>query len=412
METKESAKEKPLPSVNIGMVGHVDHGKTTLNLALTGKWTDTHSEEKKRGITIRLGYADVTLYKCPKCNEPECYMTTEKCLKCGSDSKVLRTISIVDAPGHETLMTTVLSGSALMDGAILVISAHEPCPQPQTREHLTALEIVGIKNIIIVQNKIDIVSEEEARKNYQQIKQFIKGTIAEHAAIIPVSAQHGVNIDALMQAIEEYIPTPERDPKQLPNFCIARSFDINRPGTQIEKLVGGILGGSIVQGEFKVGGVVEVRPGIKIKEGFRPVFTEITGLKQMDRELEEAGPGGLLGVMTGLDPSLTKSDRLAGNIMGLKGKMPDCIEELAMSAHIMERVVGTKEELKVEPIKMNDMLMVAVGVQRSIGPVISVSGGRVKVKLKIPVCAEKKSRVAISRQVSGRWRLIGWGEIV
>jgi translation initiation factor 2 subunit 3 len=152
------------PEVNIGMIGHVDHGKTTLTQRLTGKWTDVHSEEIKRGISIKLGYADAAFYKCPKCKEPQCYCTKNKCPICSSATELLRVVSFVDSPGHETLMAVMLSGAAIMDGAVLVIAANEPCPQPQTREHLAALDIVGTKNIIIVQNKIDLVSEKNAFK--------------------------------------------------------------------------------------------------------------------------------------------------------------------------------------------------------------------------------------------------------
>ena len=87
--------------VNIGLVGHVDHGKTTLTKALSGVWTDTHSEETKRGISIRLGYADIEFKKCPKCDEPECYTTSDKCEICGSETELIRKVSFVDAPGHE-----------------------------------------------------------------------------------------------------------------------------------------------------------------------------------------------------------------------------------------------------------------------------------------------------------------------
>ena len=152
-----------IPSVNIGVVGHVDHGKTTLVYALTGTWTDRHSEEMKRGISIRLGYADATFYKCEKCEGIDAYSTKPDC-PCGEKGTPFRSISFVDAPGHETLMATMLSGSALMDGAMLVIAANEKCPQPQTKEHLMALELVGIKNIVIVQNKIDVVSQKEANR--------------------------------------------------------------------------------------------------------------------------------------------------------------------------------------------------------------------------------------------------------
>ncbi len=404
-------KEKLIPEINIGMVGHVDHGKTSLTSALTGKWTDTHSEEVKRGITIRLGYADATFYKCPKCKEPDCYSSSPKCIKCFSECKPVRTISFVDAPGHETLMATVLSGAAMMDGAVLVISAHENCPQPQTREHLTALDIVGIKNIVVVQNKIDLVSQEDALKNYEQIKEFLKGSVAENAPIVPVSAQQNINIDVLIDTIEKTIPTPKRDQTKLPRMLIARSFDTNKPGTSIDKLRGGVLGGSLIEGELKIGQEVEIRPGIKIKDSYEPLTTKITGLQKSMKDLKSVSPGGLLGISTGLDPYLTKSDVLSGNIMGLPGKLPPTLEQITLNTHLLERVVGSKEEVEVDNIKTGDPLMLTVATSRTVGVVTSARERSADLKLKIPICASKGERVAISRQVVGRWRLIGWGEI-
>ena len=239
------------PEVNIGMIGHVDHGKTTLTQRLTGKWTDEHSEELKRGISIRLGYADAAFYKCQTCDDPACYSTQKTCPNCKGKTELLRVVSFVDAPGHETLMATMLSGAAIMDGALLVIAANEVCPQPQTREHLMALEIIGAKRIIIVQNKIDLVSEEDAVKNYEQIVKFVKGTCAESAPIIPVSAHHDINIDVLIKTMEEHIPTPKRDMEKPPLMYVARSFDVNKPGTKLSELKGGVVGGSLLQGTLK-----------------------------------------------------------------------------------------------------------------------------------------------------------------
>jgi translation initiation factor 2 subunit 3 len=402
---------KPTPEVNIGLVGHVDHGKTSLTAALTGKWTDTHSEELKRGITIRIGYADATFYYCPECKGHEMYGTTPKCIKCFSDCKPVRTVSFVDAPGHETLMATVLSGAALMDGALLIISANEPCPQPQTSEHLKTLDIVGIRNIVVVQNKIDLVSREEALKNHREIRDFLKGSVAENAPIIPVSAQQNINIDALIGAIEEKIPTPKRDEKRPPLMLIARSFDVNRPGTPISSLKGGVVGGSLVEGMLKVGDTVEICPGIRVKERYEAVRTRVTGLQKAMTDLPEAGPGGLLGVSTELDPFLAKSDTLAGNILGIAGSMPAVHERLTMKVSLLERVIGTKESVRVEQIKTGDVLMLTTGTARTVGTVTSARPGGVEAVLKIPICARAGNRIAISRQVHGRWRLIGWGEL-
>ncbi|MEM3051196.1 MAG: translation initiation factor IF-2 subunit gamma [Candidatus Bathyarchaeia archaeon] len=401
------------PEVNIGTIGHVDHGKTTLVQALTGVWASRHSEELKRGITIRLGYADMPIYKCPRCEPPKNYSTKPVCPNCASETVFVRAASFVDAPGHEALMATMLSGAAIMDGALLVIAADEPCPQPQTREHLEAAQIIGIKNMIIVQNKIDIVDEKRARESYTEIKEFVKGTIAENAPIIPVSAQRGINIDVLLNAIEEIIPTPKRDETKPPLMYIVRSFDVNKPGTSIEELQGGIIGGTITQGKFAVGDEIEIRPGVSMeKEGktvYVPLVSEVVSLHAGEKEVKEATCGGLVGVGTLLDPSYTKADGLTGNIAGKVGLLPPVLSELTLETHILERAVGTKELLKVEKINPEETLLLHVGAAVNIGKIVSIKNNIVKIKLSRPICAQPNARVAISRKIAARWRLIGYG---
>jgi translation initiation factor 2 subunit 3 len=417
LERKEmSEKTKALPrqpEVNIGTIGHVDHGKTTLVQALTGVWASRHSEELKRGITIKLGYADMAIYKCPKCEPPKNYSIQPVCPNCGSLPVFLRAISFVDAPGHEALMATMLSGAAIMDGALLVIAADEPCPQPQTREHLTAAEIIGIKNIIIVQNKIDIVDEKRAQESYEEIRNFVKGTIAEKAPIIPISAQRRVNIDVLVQAIEEFIPTPKRDETKPPLMYLVRSFDVNKPGTPIEKLEGGVLGGTILQGKFDVGEEIEIRPGITLenKNVYTPLFSKIVSLHVGDKSVDEIHCGGLVGVGTLLDPSFSKADGLTGNIAGKAGLLPPTLTELTLEAHILERAVGTKELLKVQELTVGESILLHVGAAITIGRVTSKKKDTAAVKLTRPVCSQSGSRVAISRKLAGRWRFIGYGMI-
>ncbi|KAA0014810.1 translation initiation factor IF-2 subunit gamma [Thermoplasmatales archaeon ex4484_30] len=403
------------PEINIGMVGHVDHGKTTLTQALTGKWTDEHSEELKRGISIKLGYADTTFYKCPNCPEPLCYSTKPVCPHCGEETEMLRKVSFVDAPGHETLMAVVISGAALMDGALLLIAANESCPQPQTEEHLMALDIVGAKNIVIVQNKIDLVNKEEAVKNYEEILAFIEGTCAENSPIIPISAHHETNLDYLIMAIEEYIPTPPRDKSKPPLMYTARSFDVNKPGIKPEELKGGVIGGSLKQGVLRVGDNIEIRPGKKIEEHgkvrYEPIYTEIASIITGGEMVEEAGPGGLLGIGTYLDPSLTKADALAGKVIGKEGKLPPVFYELEMDINLLQRIVGEKEKKRMDEIRVNEPLMLTVGTATTVGIVKHIKKDYMEVSLKIPVCAEKGQRVAISRNIMGRWRLVGYGEI-
>ena len=406
-------RDVTIPSVNIGVVGHVDHGKTTLVYGLTDTWTDRHSEEIKRGISIRLGYADVTFYKCPGCEGPEAFSTKPVCPGCGSKAVPFRSVSFVDAPGHETLMATMLSGSALMDGAMLVIAANEVCPQPQTKEHLMALELVGIKNIVIVQNKIDVVSAKEARAHYDQIKKFIKGTIAENAPIVPVSAQKGINIGALVEALDQTIPEPERDPEAKPLMLIARSFDINKPGCNWKEVKGGVIGGSLIRGESKEGDDIEIRPGrqkqVENRIRWDPIETKITSINAGSKKVLEASPGGLLGIATKFDPALTKSDALAGQVAGHVGSLPPVWDKLKFRVMLMERVVGATSELSIEPLKHNEPLMLSVGTAVTVGVVTNTKKDAVEVTLKRPVCAELGGRIAISRQVGARWRLIGMG---
>ena len=401
------------PQVNIGMIGHVDHGKTTLTKALSGEWTDRHSEELKRGISIRLGYADVAFYKCPSCEGAAAYGTSPKC-KCGEKAEFLRAVSFVDAPGHETLMATMLSGAALMDGALLLVAANEKCPQPQTKEHLMALSIIGIDKIIIVQNKIDIVTREQAVANYKQIKEFTKGTLAEGAPIIPVSANRGVNIDMLIESIEEHIVSKvERDASAPPLMHVARSFDINVPGTLPKDLKGGVVGGTLIQGKLRIDDEIEIVPGRRVEVAGKPTYEKIsakvTSLQAGGKSVKEVLPGGLIAIGTALDPSITKSDGLTGRVVGIQGELPQVAHDFKMRTTLLERVVGSSADLVVDEIKSNEPLMLSVGTATTVGVVKSARAGSAEVVLKIPVCILPGQRVAISRRISNKWRLIGYG---
>ena len=399
------------PCVNIGTAGHVDHGKTTLVEAITGVWTSAHSEELRRGITIKIGYADAAFYKCPRCPTPVCYSTQPKCANCGENSELLRVVSFVDSPGHESLMANMLSGAALMDGAILVMAANEKVPQPQTREHLLALSVLGIQQIVLVQNKADLAEYDEALDNYRQIKEFVKGSIAEDAPVIPVSAQHKLNIDALIEAIEKRIKTPARTKNTEPIMHVLRSFDVNKPGSPIKQIKGGIVGGALVQGEFNVDDEIEIRPGFldERKARYEPMISQISTLGTGAGLVDAVRPGGLVAIGTKLDPTFTKSDSLIGSVVGKPGTLPKDIEDATIEVVLFDTAVGTAEMVKVEPVRTKEPIRVNIGTAAAIGNVTNVRDSKIEVKLKKPVCVMPKSRVAISRRIAERWRLIGSG---
>ncbi len=400
----KTSETNDLPEINIGVVGHIDHGKTTLLHRLTGKFTDTHSEELKRGITIKLGYADLIIYR--KDNE---YSTEKK-----SGFVAERYVSFIDAPGHEMLMATMLSGAAIVDAAILVVAANEGI-KPQTKEHFIALQAKKIKNIIVVQNKIDLVTREQALKNYHEIKKFLKGTVAENAPIVPISAQQGVNIDALLEEICK-IQIQKKDTASEPLFLVARSFDINKPGKNIENLRGGVLGGILKKGKLKVGDEIEIKPGLNVKKAnqvsYKTLVTKILTLHKGNESMKEVTPGASISIETGLDPNLTKADSLNGCLVSKKGVLPEITYYIKIKHELFKEVLGTEEQKEVSPIKPKEMLMLNINTTTSVGIVEKIKDNIIELSLNIPVLALPESNVGLARNINSHWRLIGFGEIV
>ena len=399
------------PCVNIGTAGHVDHGKTTLIQALTGSWTSVHSQELKRGITIRIGYSDAAFYRCGSCKDTLGYSTQPKCLNCGGQSELSRVVSFVDSPGHESLMANMLSGSALMDGALLLVAANEKVPRPQTKEHLLALQTLNIKQIVILQNKVDLIRYEDAISNHRDIQRFVKGTAAESSPVIPVSAQSGLNMDALISAIESTIQTPQRDESRDAVMHVLRSFDVNKPGTSIGDIRGGVIGGSLTQGMLEVGDEIEIKPGLPKKKGYDPIRTTIVSLGTGAGMVDKVKPGGLVAIGTRLDPAMTHSDSLIGSVIGEPDTLPENVSTLEMDVSLFDSAVGVVNDVKVTPITGGEMLRLNIGTAPVLGKVSRIRGERVRLDLRRPACIFSDGNVAISRRISDRWRLIGAGAI-
>lgn len=418
-------------TINIGTIGHVAHGKSTVVRAISGVQTVRFKDELERNITIKLGYANAKIYKCqePTCPEPDCYRSfksdTEinpKCQRpgCPGRYQLVRHVSFVDCPGHDILMSTMLSGAAVMDAALLLIAGNEPCPQPQTSEHLAAIEIMKLKHVIILQNKVDLMREESALEHEKSILQFIKGTIADGAPIIPISAQLKYNIDAVNEFIVKSIPVPPRDFMVSPHLIVIRSFDVNKPGTEIDGLKGGVAGGSIVNGVFKLGDEIEIRPGIVTKDEkgkiqCKPIFSNVVSLFTEQNDLKFAVPGGLIGVGTKVDPTLCRADRLVGQVVGAKGLLPSIFSDIEINYFLLRRLLGVKtdghKQAKVRKLEVGEVLMVNIGSTATGARVVAVKADMARLQLTSPACTEVNEKIALSRRIEKHWRLIGWATI-
>ncbi|CAF2734955.1 unnamed protein product [Rotaria sp. Silwood2] len=419
-------------TINIGTIGHVAHGKSTVVKSLSGIQTGKFGREKQQNMTIKLGYANAKIFECDneQCPRPGRYRSTGSntgdrfpCDRpgCGGQFRLVRHISFVDCPGHDTYMAAMLNGAAVMDAALLTIAADEFCPQPQTSEHLAAINIMNLKSIAVLQNKIDLVGQNNAEKQRKQILDFIQDTNAINAPIIPISAQLNCNIDAICDYIVRKIPIPIRDFTSKPKMTIIRSFDVNKPGANVDDLKGGIAGGSISKGVLKINQEIEIRPGLIFTDKTGqiqccPIKSKIISLYTEQNQLTFAVPGGLIGVGTKIDPTLCRADRLVGQVLGEVDTLPQIYTEITIKYFLLRRAFGVQsgsshEPPKISKLRENEVLLINIGSLSVGGRVISVKNDLAKIQLTKPVCAEINEKLALSRRISEHYRLIGWGEI-
>jgi|Laugresu1bdmlbsd_1035121.scaffolds.fasta_scaffold00755_3 translation initiation factor 2 subunit 3 len=390
------------PTLNIGLIGHVSHGKTTIINALTGIKTQRFKSELEKNITIKLGYANCKIFKCndKNCPSPSNYKSTNGDFSdnilchCGSKMDLVRKVSFVDCPGHGVLMSTMLNGASIMDAVIIVIAANESFPQKQTIEHYNAIKLLNLKNTIIVQNKVDLVKEEEAYIQYEEIRDYF-----DNDRIIPICARLKYNIDVLCEYIAK-ISEPLRVLSSKPKLTIVRSFDVNKPGEKIESLKGGVCGGTLSRGILRVGDDIEIKPGIVTQHGYIPIFNKIISIYSENNILEYAIPGGLIGIGTNIDPFLTKGDKLVGHIIGHKGTLPDVYNKIIV-----------KYEASINMIK-GECLIINVGSTTTCGKIEKIKNKLCKLCLTIPICVDIGENILISKIINKKPTLIGKGEIM
>ncbi|AYV84909.1 MAG: eukaryotic translation initiation factor 2 gamma subunit [Hyperionvirus sp.] len=347
------------PILNIGMIGHVSHGKSSIVKSLTGISTQKHSSEKQKNITIKLGYANVKLYQCPKCLPPKSYQTApsdiykKKCSFCETDMILLSHISFVDCPGHVRFMSTMIGGTCIMDTTMLVVAIDDnTLPAPQAKEHLNAITLGGIKNSIICLNKFDLVKKDIGLRNIKILQAALKGTIAADSPMVPISATVNINIDVLCEYLSN-IPVPIRDLTSSPKMIIVRSYNINKPGTSLDNLSGGVIGGSILCGKINISDEVELRPGYYISNetgknrfSYKPLHGKIISIFSEKNKLESAIPGGLIGIQLDIDPALSANDGLVGQMMTKLGSdsTSAVYEEITLSYTPLDKSITLKKD--------------------------------------------------------------------
>ncbi len=406
-------------TINIGIIGHVANGKSTLVRQLTGITTGQHSKEKKRNCTISLGYANCKIYQCDGClkyDHGPSSSTNHPCRDCTGQCVLVRHVSFVDCPGHDQLISTMINGASVMDGAILVTAANEPCPQPQTQEHLMAAELMGVEHYVKIQNKVDLVNDKEALlKHAEDLNRFTEGTNAHAAPLIPIIAQTGVNLDAVVEAIATSFPIPSHNLQDPLRMSVIRTFKVSTPGMPLEDLRGGVLGGSIMSGLARVGDLIEIRPGLPVTQpdGSRvvtPIFTRVQSLQCDTAQLDYAIPGGLIGMQTDLDPYLCMGDRLVGQVAGAPGTLPPVLSHIALSYQRLKRIT----EGSVSKLCKGGKVVIHVGAAEVTGVVTKIDKQKplpvVLLKLNSPVCCTTSGQavtVFIGKKLVGYGTSIG-----
>ena len=397
------------PILNIGCLGSVSDGKSTLVLQLTGIKTQRHSNEQTRNITIKPGYANMKVWF----NNNNEYITSNSDTDF-KDAKLIHHLSFVDCPGHQELILTMMGSVSLMKGAIVVVSASESISKkPQLIQHLAAVKIANIKKVIIIFNKLDLITKEKALECKAELDELLLKLDIKPQYIIPASLNKKIGIQNIIKAIMEVFP-PEVDSSEPKNieFKITRSFDVNKPGTNWDKITGGIFGGSLISGEFKVGDEIEIRPGnwsIKKDGSFMviPIRTTIKTIQTDKVSLDILSPGGLIAIGTDIDPFYCKNDKLAGATVGLVGATISSVYQ-----YITMNIILTPDFGSYGDIKKNDILYLQIGNVNTEAKVHDIQKIDYIFKLSKPVCINRDTLIVVCNTSAGDiLRIIGYGNL-
>jgi len=436
------------PTINLMTIGHVANGKSTSMRALSGVVTMRHTTELKNNMTIKLGYTSFKIFRVPGVHSPECFVprpSSDKeyiCPNTGKKGELIRHFSFLDNPGHQIYMRNMLVGASVADGALLIIAANAPkCPEKQTEEHLIATRMLGLTNIVVAQNKIDLVTEEKAARQYEQIVNFLRRNHVGNVPVVPICAETKINIDALCAHLVKRIQVVPKELNVPTRLHVIRSFDVNKP-QQIKNakdFKGGVAGCVLMQGFLKVGDELEIRPGYVTTNDmgeleFQSISVRVESLLIGKSHVQYCAPGCNVGVGLNVDPIITRSDYLVGQVLGTPGTLPPVFTECVIEYRLLKTVVGAEKMEKVsKKLKPKDKLNIAIG-SRTVGAEVVKCNmtiqmqdgsldtlysnvdskkrmGTALLKLDHPVCYDLWTKLLITKDIGQSWRLIGCGKI-
>jgi len=403
------------PSINIGTAGAVSDGKSTLIKQLTGIQTQRHSKEFERNITIKAGYANAKFWR----DEDGEYYTTDSTHDTyttneGFECTLENHVSFVDCPGHETLISTTLASTSIMDGVILIVGVDQPISmKPQLIQHVAAIKLAKIDKIIICMNKIDLVSKDTFMERHQELIDMLEQYEIVPYTIIPTCFNKKIGLEHLKKAIMELFNPCDylKKTSESPLFRISRTFNVDKPGTHWRSMVGGVLGGTLTTGTLKIGDEIEIRPGqvSKNKNGIftcQPIRTTIRSIKTDETNLDEIIPGGLSGLGTDIDPYYCKSDTLTGHVVGMVGHMPSVFSEIIMDINIV-----TTFGFRWVP-KVNDIVTLQIGTKTFDAKLSQCTSNNCKFQLSKPCCISDNQHIIICRHLDKILKIVAEGTIL
>ena len=402
--------------LNVGCIGHVSNGKSTLVRQMTGIKTQKFKSEKERNCTINVGYGNCKIFYN---EESEEYKFTGSASEIeidskGNNMKLIHHISFVDCPGHENYMSNMLCGTSVIDMAFLLEAANaENVPQPQTLEHFLAIQNTNIDDIVVLQNKCDLVKKNEILANKSLIQDFIEDVTDDKLPIIPLVAQTGKNIEYVGKYLSNKLINYKKDINLPLQINIIRTFDINKPNTSIDNFKGGVLGGSIVQGLLKTGDLLQVSPGICKRNDdntwtVTPLFTKVVSINSEKNSMEYAIPGGLIGIGTLLDPAYTKGNKLTGQIVTKPG------ENLHIASRIKIKYASLRRIEKIsKTLHKNETVKVGIICNHVTGKIYKwdKKTKTIIIDLGIPCCVNNQV-VSIMKKIDKTYKIFSIGRII